>query len=155
MPEMLDEYSISELKASIKLAIEIMTTPNQNVVKTIHSYDDFSFIHAMSDITGFGLAGHMKEMLQKSQLSAIIEKVPHIKLAKELSNDLGYAFDDCQCHETAGGMLISVDPKNVEEFSNRLSSNGISNWMVGTIEKTEPGLVRVSKNVEHLEVTKI
>jgi selenide,water dikinase len=155
MPDLLNEYSISELKASIKLAIEIMTTSNQNVVKIIHSYEDFSFIHAMTDVTGFGLGGHTKEMLQKSELSAIIERIPYIKLAKELSDDLGYSFDDCQCHETAGGMLLSVAPKNVEEFSNRLSDNGISNWIVGTIEQTEPSLVRISKNVEHIEVTKI
>jgi len=155
MPELLDEYSISELKASIKLAIEIMTTPNQKVVKTIHSFEDFSFIHAMSDVTGFGLAGHTQEMLQKSKLSALIERIPYIKLAKELSDDLGYSFDNCQCHETAGGMLMSVDPKNVEEFSKTLSGNGVSNWIIGTIETTEPGLVRIAKNVEHIEVTKL
>lgn len=155
MPEMLKEYSISELKASIKLAIEVMTTPNQNVVKTIHSYENFSFIHAMSDVTGFGLAGHTQEMLQNSEFSALIERVPYIKLAKELSDDLGYSFGDCQCHETAGGMILSVDPMMVEDFSNTLSGNGISNWIVGTIDKTEPGLVRVSENVEYIEVTKI
>jgi selenide,water dikinase len=155
MPEMLKEYSLNELKASIKLAIEVMTTPNQNVVKTIHSYEDFSFIHALSDVTGFGLAGHTREMLQKSDLSVVIERIPYIKLAKELSDDLGYSFDDCQCHETAGGMLMSVDPKNAEEFSNTLSSNGINNWIVGTIETYEPGLVRVSDNVELIEITKI
>jgi selenide,water dikinase len=155
MPEMLKEYSINELKASIKLAIKVMTTPNQNVVKTIHSYEDFSFIHAMSDVTGFGLAGHTQEMLQNSKFSAIIERIPYIKLARELSLDLGYSFDDCQCHETAGGMIMSVDPLMVEDFSNALSSKGISNWIVGTIDKTIPGLVKVSENVEDIEVTKI
>jgi selenide,water dikinase len=152
-PEMLGEYSISELKASIRLAIKIMTTPNQNVVRTIHSYNDFSFIHAMSDVTGFGLAGHTKEMLQNSEFSAIIERIPYIKLARELSEDLGYAFDNCQCHETAGGMIIAVDPSRIEDFSNALTSNSIPNWIVGTIEKTEPGLVKVSENVEYIEVT--
>ncbi len=155
IPNMLKEYSISELKTSIKLAIEVMTTPNQNVVKTIHSYKDFSFIHAMSDVTGFGLAGHTREMLQHSEFSAILNKIPYIRLAKELSDDLGYAFDDCQCHETAGGMIMSVDPKRVEDFSNALSSNGINNWIVGTIDKATPGVVRVPENVEYIEVTKI
>lgn len=155
VPEMLKEYSITELKNSIRLAIKIMTTPNQNVVKTIHSYENFSFIHSMSDVTGFGLAGHTQEMLQNSQFSAILERIPYIKLARELSEDLGYSFDDCQCHETAGGMIMSVDPIMVEDFSNTLSSNGISNWIVGTIEKTKPGLVKVAENVEYLEITKL
>ncbi|TFG30038.1 MAG: selenide, water dikinase SelD [Promethearchaeota archaeon] len=155
MPEMLDEYSISELKASIKLAIEIMTTPNQNVVKTIHSYKDFSFVHAMTDVTGFGLAGHTQEMLQNSELSALIETIPYINLAKQLSEDLGYAFDNCQCHETAGGMLMAVDPHKLEDFSNTLTSNGISNWIIGTIATYEPGLVQIAENVKYLEVTQI
>lgn len=155
MPEMLETYSPSELQKSIDIAVEIMTTPNQNVVKTIHSYKDFSFIHAMSDVTGFGLAGHTQEMLQSSKLSATLDRIPYIKLAKDLSDDLGYAYDDCKCHETAGGMLISVDNKQVEEFSNTLSSNGINNWIVGSIGKEKPGLVQVSDEAEHIEITKI
>jgi len=154
-PEMLEQYSKNELQKSIDLAVKIMTTPNQMVVKTIHSYKDFSFIHALTDITGFGLAGHTAEMLQNSDLSAIIETVPSIKFSKELSDELGYAFDDCYCHETAGGMLLAVDPEQVEEFTTRLTSNRISNWIVGKIDKIQPGLVRVSENVQNIEITDI
>ena len=155
MPEMLNEYSPNELKNSIDLAIKLMTTPNQDVVKTIHSYEDFSFIHAMSDVTGFGLAGHTKEMLQNSELSALIEIIPSIKFAQDISNELGYAFDTCLSAETAGGMLMSVDQNKVEEFSNTLTSNGINNWIIGTIDKVKPEFVRVSENVEYIEITKI
>ena len=151
-PDILDNYSKKELNKSIDTAIKVMTTPNQKIVKTIHSIDDFSFIHAMSDVTGFGLAGHITEMLQNSMLSAVIEKIPSIKLSKELSNDLGYAFDECRSHETAGGMLIAVDPKKVEDFSNILSSNKVPNWLVGEIEKGEPGYVRISEDTEYLEI---
>jgi len=154
MPEMLEGYSEKQLRKSIKLAIKIMTTSNRNVVKTIHSYKDFSFIHAMTDVTGFGLAGHLLEMLQNSNLSAVIETIPSIKLSESLSIDLGYAFDECNCAETAGGMLLAVDPHYTEEFSNTLSSNGISNWIVGKIDTVAPGLVRVSQNVENIEISK-
>jgi len=154
MPEMLETYSEKQLRKSIKLAIKLMTTSNQDVVKTIHSLNDFSFIHAMTDITGFGLAGHLLEMLQNSDLSAIIETIPSIKLSESLSKDLGYAFDECECAETAGGILMAIEASNVEDFSNTLSSNGISNWIVGTIDKVTPGLVRISDNVENIEITK-
>jgi selenide,water dikinase len=154
-PEMLEHYSKNELQKSIDLAVKIMTTPNQDVVKTIHSYKDFSFIHALSDITGFGLAGHASEMLQDSNLSAIIDTIPSIKHSKDLSNELGYSFDDCYCHETAGGMLLAVDPIKVEDFTNKLTSNKISNWIVGSIDQFQPGVVRVSKNAQNIELTDI
>ena len=154
-PEMLEQYSTKELQKSIALAVKIMTTSNQNVVKAIHSYDDFSFIHALTDITGFGLTGHTAEMLQNSDFSAIIDTVPSIKLSEELSHELGYAFDDCKCHETAGGMLIAVDPTKVEDFTATLTSNKITNWIVGKIDKAQPGLVRISDNVQNIEITKI
>ena len=154
-PEMLEQYSTDELQKSIDLAIKIMTTPNQNVVKAIHSYDDFSFVHALTDITGFGLAGHTAEILQNSDLSAIIETVPSIKFSEVISHELGYAFDDCLCHETAGGMIIAVDPTRVEDFTTTLTSNNISNWIVGTIDNVQPGLVRISENVQNIEITKI
>ena len=154
VPEMLAGYSEKQIKKSIKLAVKIMTTSNQNVVETIHSFDDFSFIHAMTDVTGFGLAGHLSEMLQYSNLSALIETIPSIKLSENLSNDLGYAFDECKCAETAGGMLIAVDPKKIDDFSKKLSRNGVMNWNVGTIDRETPGLVRISENVRNIEITK-
>jgi len=154
-PEMLDAYSKKELKNSIELAIKIMTTPNQNVVQTIHSYQDFSFIHAMTDVTGFGLAGHLLEILQNSNLSAIIETIPSIQHSESLSNDFGFLFNECKCAETAGGMLLAVDPNMSEEFSIRLSSNGILNWIVGKIDSVAYEQVRVSKNVKNIEITKI
>jgi len=153
MPEALEQYSKEELEKSIDMAIKIMTETNRPVVKTIHSYEDFSFIHAMSDVTGFGLAGHLKEMLQNSKLSATIDKIPAIKFARELSDELGYSYMDCLCAETAGGMLISLDAEKVEDFSNSLTSNGVNNWIIGTIDKEDPGNVRISEKVEHLEIT--
>lgn len=154
-PEMLQQYSTSEIKSSIDLAIQVMTSSNQNVVKTIHSFEDFSFVHAMTDVTGFGLAGHMEEMLQNSNLSAIIEMMPSIKLSKELSIELGYAFEECKCHETAGGMLLAVDPLMVDVFSNSLLSNEIRNWIVGTVDKVKPQHIRISKKIENVEIIKL
>ena len=154
-PEVLDEFSSNELNKSIQLAINLMTTSNQGVVKTIYTYDDFSFIHAMTDVTGFGLSGHLKEMLQSSGLSAVIETIPSIKHSKKLSEEFGYALNECLCSETAGGMLIALEPSKVESFSNALLSQGISNWVVGTIDNKESELVRISKKVNHIEVDKV
>jgi selenide,water dikinase len=154
MPELIAHYSKSELNEAIDIAIKVMTTPNQNVVKTIHSYKDFHFIHAMTDITGFGLAGHAKEMLQSSNLSININRIPYIKLAENLSKELGYASNECKCHETAGGMLLSVANEYTEEFSDALKKCKVDNWIVGSIVKEQPGQVRIDNNAEHIEILK-
>ncbi len=154
MPELLSAYSSQEIQNSIDFAIDLMTTSNQDVVKIIHTYNDMSFIHAMSDVTGFGLAGHVQEMLQNSYLSAEIKIVPYIKLSNELSKEFGYAFDECSTHETAGGMVMSVDPLKVDEFSKRLKENGVNNWIIGTIDSAGSNEVKISENVDFVEVSK-
>ncbi|MEJ2276943.1 MAG: selenide, water dikinase SelD [Candidatus Lokiarchaeota archaeon] len=154
-PEMLENYSKTELNKSINLAIKIMTTPSQEVVKAIHSYKDFSFIHSLSDVTGFGLAGHAKEMLQGSNLSITLEKVPSIKLSQSLSSDLGYAFNECKAHETAGGMLIGISKEHSEDFVDRLDSFGVKSWIIGSVNDFKPREVIISKDIEFLEVENI
>ncbi|MFW9939210.1 MAG: AIR synthase-related protein, partial [Candidatus Thorarchaeota archaeon] len=134
-------------------AIELMITPLRDVVEVVHTYPDVKFVHSMTDVSGFGLSGHLKEMLQNSKLSATIEKVPIIKLTKELAYDFGYKFDKCEMSETAGGMLLSVDHRQAEEFSERLSKFRVSNWIIGSIDnKHKPKFVQISKDVEHIEI---
>ena len=155
-PDLLENYSKTKINSAIKLAIDLMTTPLANVVETIYEYDDVSFIHSMTDVSGFGLAGHLEEMLQKSDLSAIITRIPYMYLARDLAYDFGYKYDECKMAETAGGMLISVDHDRAEELSERLIKNGVRNWIVGSIDYTnKPRYVRVANDVEHLEITKM
>ena len=52
-------------------------------------------------------------------------------------------------------MLLSLDQNKTKEFSNTLSTQGISNWIVGTIDNKQPKLVRISKNVKHIEIDKV
>jgi selenide,water dikinase len=92
-------------------------------------------------------------MLQHSTLSATISKIPSIKLSQQLSAELGYAFEECKAHETAGGMLMAIDQEKVEEFTNALSSAGVSNWIIGSIDDKKPSQVRISQNLENIEIS--
>jgi selenophosphate synthase len=156
-PDLLESFTMSEIDKSIEIAVRLMITPLEDVVKAIHSYKDVSFIHSMTDVSGFGLTGHLREMLQNSRFSAIIEQIPSIKLTSDLAYEFGYKYDEGEMPETAGGMLLSVDHKYAEEFSKRLSGEyGVKNWTVGTIDNiNKPKNVRVSENAEHIEITKI
>ncbi len=156
-PDLLENFNMKEIEDSIDLAVKLMITPLQNIVKAIYTFNDISFIHSMTDVSGYGLSGHLREMLQNSHLSAIIEKIPSIKLTRELAYEFGYKYDECEMPETAGGMLLSVDHEYAEEFSQRLNEEyNVKNWIIGTIDNiNRPKYVRISNNAEHIEITKI
>ena len=113
--------------------------------------------NALTDVTGFGLLGHLSEMIKGTELSAEInsEKVPVINGVKELLEKGIYpsgsqrnfaSVEDKLIHEiedekikifcdaqTSGGLLISlpsqstINPKEVKE------SYGIDIWEIGQI----------------------
>ena len=64
-------------ESSINKAIKSMTTLNKYASEIFQKYD----VSACTDVTGFGLLGHLKEML--SDMSAIIYSgnIPYIKEA--------------------------------------------------------------------------
>lgn len=108
-------------------------------------------VHAMTDITGFGLLGHLTEMAEGSGLTAEIsyERLPIIdgardylakkvipgatnrnwnSVADKVSIDSGMNKQEVTnllCDpQTNGGLLISVSPDAVEEVQTILSQNG-------------------------------
>ena len=106
-------------------------------------------VHAMTDVTGFGLIGHLMEMAEGSNKGALINygQVPVISAAKQYlakrlvpdatyrnwnaySKQVGFekgvdvmeAFSILPDPQTNGGLLIAVDPSAVEEVKHILTS---------------------------------
>jgi selenide,water dikinase len=110
---------------------------------------------ACTDVTGFGLLGHAYEMAKASQVTLHIEAAAVPLLPETLSliaqgmltrgdvNNREYVNDtiafDAQVSgtmqsalfdpQTAGGLLISLDPKRTREFTDKIES-----WIVGEVE---------------------
>ena len=105
------------------------------------------YVKAMTDVTGFGLLGHLSEMCEGSNLQAEInfEKVPILKVVDEylqqkaipggtIRNWESYGhkvgiISDYQKHiladpQTSGGLLIAVLPEYAEEFEVLLKTHG-------------------------------
>jgi selenide,water dikinase len=121
------------------LALQSMTTLN----KLGEIFGKLDFIKAMTDVTGFGLLGHLSEMCEGSNLSAVIEysKVPVIASLRrylgqncipggtqrnwnsyshkvgKLSDEQRYVLADPQ---TSGGLLVAVAEEGIEDFENLL-----------------------------------
>ncbi|MGN6639647.1 MAG: selenide, water dikinase SelD [Mucilaginibacter sp.] len=106
------------------------------------------YVKAMTDVTGFGLLGHLSEMCEGSGLQATVEfnKVPKIGIIDEYleqgsipggtkRNWASYgskigALTDNQKHiladpQTSGGLLVAVEPGHEQEFEAILRENGI------------------------------
>ncbi len=117
-------------------------------------------VHAMTDVTGFGLLGHLIEMCEGSGLSALVDlkKIPVIEGIQTYIDQ--YIFPDnvwknwnaCEqktggingmemvilCDpQTSGGLLIAVDPGEKDIFEQKLKETGTDFFVIG--EMTEMG----------------
>jgi selenide,water dikinase len=117
---------------------------------------NLSEVKAMTDVTGFGLLGHLAEMCEGSRLQAVIEfdKVPKIESADEYlalgcipggtnRNWASYGhkigpITEQQKHiladpQTSGGLLIAVDTCDITAFESILRGNGIDEGCIAAI----------------------
>ncbi|MGB0495368.1 MAG: selenide, water dikinase SelD [Kangiellaceae bacterium] len=145
------------------LAIEAMCQLN----KIGQLFSEIEGVTAMTDVTGFGLFGHLGEICKASGLSAEIEmsKVPKIPQAEDyrkqgsipggthrnfesygtsLSNvgeeDIEWGCDP----QTSGGLLISVQENSVEEFQKLAKVNQLDLVAFGKMIDQKEKLIYVS-----------
>ena len=104
------------------------------------------YVNAMTDITGFGFAGHLLEMLADTNLSARIKKdaLPIMDASKEYAKQFVFPdnttrnYNDQSKHiegmtdldfifycdpQTSGGLLFSVDSSHEVEMDNFLNTH--------------------------------
>jgi selenide,water dikinase len=142
----------------LKAAVEVMTELNAAGAVAARA----AGAHAMTDVTGFGLLGHLHELSLAGGLAAVVEagSVPVIDGVLELladdraiaggsRNNRRYAeefasFDDGvdEVHRrlvtdamTSGGLLVAVDPARAGE---------VPGPVVGRLVEGEPGTIRVT-----------
>ncbi|MFL5764481.1 MAG: selenide, water dikinase SelD [Bacteroidia bacterium] len=114
-------------------------------------FGTLAYVHAMTDVTGFGLLGHLIEMAEGARLSAELNysSVPLIDgLASYISSMCvpdnsfrnwssydpkvsGISGDSLLtlCDpQTNGGLMLAVDPSAKNEFEKILAENGLSGF---------------------------
>jgi len=139
---------------AISEVTEVMTTLNDKALEA----DKELNANAITDVTGFGLLGHLIEMIGDSEVTVNIylDNVPVIEHAKEYFNNGVYPsgskrnFDSAKENilfsddqesfvkilsdaQTSGGLLISAPNNNsinLDDISDRL---GINIWEIGDI----------------------
>lgn len=143
----------------LRAAIAGMRTLNRDAADQLLALPEG--VHAVTDVTGFGLAGHAWEMAERSRLTLTIDTgcVPTYPGARTLAaaghrtggdqRNRAYldghlvidASDDdaaiCFDPQTSGGLLAAVTPGAAERLVD------VGWWAVGTFEDREPVEVRL------------
>lgn len=149
-------------------AIAVMTTLNRAAAEVITEIG----AHAVTDVTGFGLLGHLRNMTAASQVSATVwlESVPVLAAAWEyvragiapggthanrrfLADWVSYAADITKAEQlmladaqTSGGLLIAVPRTRAEMMRAALVGAGVNAAaIVGGFAAGEPGRINVSR----------
>jgi selenide,water dikinase len=124
-------------------------------------------VHAATDVTGFGLLGHLHYLARASGVAARLDSaaVPLLPAAEELA-DAGEVPGGTRSNErflaskvrrafpvsdvtqtvlsdaqTSGGLLIAVPPGAVEALSEALRQRGVVAAQVGELQAGEPGMI--------------
>jgi selenide,water dikinase len=155
-------------QAWIDAAVKSMTTLNKAAAEVITT-EPTSDVHALTDITGFGLIGHAREMALASKVSLIFEsaKIPVLEGALDCIR-AGYIpgglkanrdFAECMVGydplvpddirtllfdpQTAGGLLISVAAEDAGTLTRALQDAGVPAVEVGEVLTTAKPLITV------------
>jgi selenide,water dikinase len=140
--------------AWLQAAIASMRTSNAAASRILRAFG----VVACTDITGFGLAGHLLEMLRASDVAAVLwpDQLPALPGALQLAGEgvestlapqnrrlLPGISANAQTAllldpQTSGGLLAGIAPDRAEACVSELRIAGIKAAIVGVIERGEP-----------------
>lgn len=148
-------------------AIEVMTTLNRTAAEVLCGFE----VHALTDVTGFGLLGHLRNMTAASHVTARVwaDQVPVLAAARRyvaegiapggtranrqfLADWVQYGGGITQedqlllCDaQTSGGLLAALPEKNADEVIKALTKAGtLAHAIVGRIEAAGEGRIHVA-----------
>ena len=149
-------------------AIRIMSELNQNAADIMREFP----VNACTDVTGFGLLGHLKEMTVASKVDVELypDKIPVIEGTRELAahniipggtqNNMDFVSDVVDWSseisqtlkiilsdaQTSGGLLISLPAENKDELLGMLKNGGIEHASyIGKVIKRGVGKIILHK----------
>lgn len=125
-------------------AVDVMTTLNS----AGEAFGNLSFVTAMTDVTGFGLLGHLMEMCEGSKCSAELDyrAVPLLQSTREYTGKMIYPDNTMRnwssyqakvagigaeslltlCDpQTSGGLLVAVEDGSQNQFESTLQELGL------------------------------
>jgi selenium donor protein len=139
--------------------IRTMAALNEKAGAALHPFE----AHACTDVTGFGLLGHLLGMMKACDCTAVLDfasipimdgvydlaaagmipggtrsnhsyTAPFVRYAEELTEIQQMIVNDAQ---TSGGLLIAVEPTRSEALLNHLQQMEVSAVKIGSVQSRE------------------
>ncbi len=143
----------------------LMATLNKNSADIMIDFD----VHACTDVTGFGLLGHLREMVLNTSMGVELdfESIPFIPKARDFAiagiipggtkNNLDWVSKDILWKDsrsdidkylladaqTSGGLLIAIDKNEGQELLAKLRNQKIEAFIIGKFSKDIPAKIKV------------
>src|SRR4051812_20100454 len=154
-------------------AIRVMTTLNRAAAEVLANFE----VHALTDVTGFGLLGHLRNVTAASGVTAHVwaDAVPVLPVAREyvqagiapggthanwkfladwVTFDPGLSKEEqlllCDA-QTSGGLLASVPAADADRLVAALHQAGVRDAaVIGRVEAAGNGRIAVAAGVRHM-----
>ncbi len=127
------------------------------------------YVHALTDVTGFGLAGHLIELCEAANVQGVIElpKVPVFDFiskyieqkaipggthrnwkayGEKVDLPQGIPYTIIADPQTSGGLLVSVDPDYKAAFETQMQAEGMALQPIGYLQEKKGDAFVVVKN---------
>ena len=132
-------------------ASKFMSTLNRKAAILMRKYN----AHGATDITGFGIMGHAKYLVQaqNENVDFIIHTLPVLKGMYKLDKTKArnFKFEEGYSAETSGGLFICLEKEKVKDFVEEFKELGEIAHIVGEVVKGNK-YVKFDKNIKITEV---
>ncbi|MCK4537318.1 MAG: selenide, water dikinase SelD [Candidatus Krumholzibacteria bacterium] len=154
-------------KETREKAISVMSGLNRTAAETMADFP----VNACTDVTGFGLVGHLREMTKGSGIDAVLwkESIPLIEGTRELAEEGNIPGGTVNNHlftadmtdwdktisetdrmvicdaQTSGGLLIALPRGEAVRLHDMLLSRGVDSAIIGSFTKKGTGRIRIEK----------
>lgn len=144
--------SVADAETMLHRAVCSMARLNRTAGKLMLRHQ----ANAATDVTGFGLLGHARNLVenQVNDLSMEIHTLPCLKKAAAVNdNAFDFRLTKGYSAETSGGLLVCLPPNKAEQYIRDLQRfDGCPAWIVGSLVASPQRNATLAPNVKILEV---
>lgn len=132
-------------------AVKQMMRLNKTGALLMHKYE----AHAATDVTGFGIMGHL-DNLCKNQLETVrfrLTKIPVLQGMLAVDPATSFRLRLGFSAETSGGLLIALPKENAQKYIDEIQElEGEPAWIVGVVEEAKQHEAIIDPECEYIEV---